>query len=363
MWFAGNGVAPELAVAFGLSEAIGPITAAVQLGFIVGTLLFAVLKVSDWFSPSRVFLVCAVLGATVNLSIIWSAHASELLILRFATGFCLAGIYPVGMKIAADYHQKGLGLALGYLVGALVVGTAAPHLLRSLFVTRPWTHVIIATSALALVGGLLLVLTVPDGPFRRKSTGLDFTAFVRVFGHRRFRGAALGYFGHMWELYAFWAFLPAYIGLYNQMQASAVSVSLLSFSTIAAGGIGCVIGGYWSLRVESVRVASRALFTSMICIVVSPMALALPLWAFVLFLLVWGVAVIMDSPQFSSAAAAHAPAQWTGTALTIMNSLGFALTIGSISLLGGFQMHPYVFWWLLPGPLVGLLLMRGHLRN
>lgn len=363
LWFAGNGVVKELGEAFGMTETIGPITASVQLGFIVGTLIFAILKVADRFSPSRVFMVCAILGAVSNVSILAISSSFKMLSLRFLTGFFLAGIYPVGMKIASDYHQKGLGLALGFLVGALVLGTASPHLLRSVMTSQSWQVVLIGTSVLSVIGGLLLGLFVPNGSYRRTSAGLDLSAFLRVFTHRKFRGAALGYFGHMWELYAFWAFLPAYILLYINMSGASFSVSFLTFATIAIGSVGCVAGGYYSKVIGSEGVAFRALSVSLLCIIMSPFALSLPSWLFIPFLMVWGLSVIIDSPQFSSSAATNAPQELTGTALTIMNSIGFLITIGSISLLSNKAMEPFIFWWLMPGPLLGLILFKLHFKS
>ena len=206
----------------------------------------------------------------------------------------------------------------------------------------------------------MLGLFVPNGPYRRISRGIDLSAFLRVFAHRKFRGAALGYFGHMWELYAFWAFVPVYIMMYAQDSQMSLSVSFYTFLTIAIGGIGCVIGGYFSLRIGSEKVAGRSLFTSLLCVLFSPFALWLPEVLFVPFLLTWGIAVIVDSPQFSSSAASHSPLALTGTALTIMNSIGFAITIGSISLLNSIEVHAYMFWWLLPGPALGFLLFKLH---
>lgn len=167
LWFAGNGVMPDLVSTFGLNEsAIGHLTSAVQFGFIVGTLVFAILSIADWFSPSKVFFSCALLGALFNLGIIWDENGlASILSFRFFTGFFLAGIYPVGMKIAADYYEKGLGKSLGFLVGALVVGTAFPHLLKEMTHTLSWKTVLVATSILAVLGGTLMVILVPNGPF------------------------------------------------------------------------------------------------------------------------------------------------------------------------------------------------------
>ncbi|MGB5262481.1 MAG: MFS transporter, partial [Lutimonas sp.] len=210
LWFAGNGVMNDLISNFDLRKnALGHLTSAVQLGFILGALIFAIFTIVDRYSPSKVFFVSALLGALCNLGILWNENnLVSLLFFRFTTGFFLAGIYPVGMKIAADYYEKGLGKALGFLVGALVLGTALPHLLKDMTIAFPWQSVLLVTSTLAVIGGLLISIFVPDGPFRKPGVSLDHTAFFGVFKQKEFRSAAFGYFGHMWELYTFWAFAP-----------------------------------------------------------------------------------------------------------------------------------------------------------
>lgn len=357
LWFAGNAVAADLTRTFRLEAGtVAAVTSFVQFGFIAGTLIFAFLKISDKYSPSKVFLVCGLLGATSNFGITLLETSTLLLPLRLATGFFLAGIYPVGMKIASDYHQKGLGLALGYLVGALVLGTASPHLFRDFFLGAPWQYVFYSTSGLALVGALVVGLAVADGPYRKPSPTVDPTAFFSVFRHRRFRSAAIGYFGHMWELYAFWAFVPIFISMYISQSGSDLSVSMLAFWVIGIGGPGCVIGGYISRRTGSDRLAAGALFSSLICCLISPLMLNVTTPVFILFLLFWGAVVVMDSPQFSALIAEAAPRESIGTALTIVNSLGFAVTIMSIQLLGFWIDSSNIFMLLAPGPILGLSL-------
>ncbi|KAA6431965.1 MFS transporter [Rufibacter glacialis] len=368
LWFAGNAVLPNLVPQFGLGAgSLGHLTSAVQLGFILGTLVFAVFTLSDRFSPSKVFLVCAVAGAGFNLSLLLAEGFTTLLLSRFVAGFCLAGIYPVGMKIAADYHQKGLGKALGYLVGALVLGTAFPHLLKSLTHGLPWRYVIWATSGLALAGGIALVALVPDGPFRSRSTRPDFRAFFQIFRQKEFRAAAFGYFGHMWELYTFWAFVPVLLALYAEAHPTVeLKISLLSFWVIGAGTLACILGGYIAEKVGSARTAFGALAVSMVCCLLSPWSFQLSLPLFLGLLVVWGLAVVMDSPQFSTLVAQAAPVQAKGTALTIVNSIGFAITIVSIQVVRSLQPEvPARFWFLIlfVGPLLGLLAMRRLLRR
>lgn len=360
LWFAGNAIVADLRQAFSLTAgATGNLTAAVQLGFIAGTLVFGVLSIADRFSPSKVFFACAMAGAFFNACLNWLASGVEsLLAFRFLTGFFLAGIYPVGMKIAADWFAKDLGRALGWLVGALVFGTAFPHLLKAFGASFSWKMVVTATSALALLGGALLFFTVGDGPNRRPAPKFQWSAIPHIFHSPDFRAAAFGYFGHMWELYAMWAFTPLLLAAYNESHGTDIPVALWSFLVIATGSLGCVLGGYSSLKQGSPKVAFAMLLTSGICCLLSPIFFLSPTWIFLPFLLVWGFSVVGDSPQFSSLVAKTAPSEYIGTALTIVNCLGFTLTIVSIQLLSKIQFQVGANWWfvlLAPGALFGLV--------
>ncbi|MFK7925005.1 MAG: nitrate/nitrite transporter [Bacteroidia bacterium] len=362
LWFAGNGVMPDLIQSFQLADsALSYLTSAVQFGFISGTLLFALLTIADRFSPSKVFLISAILGAIFNLGVIIEDNTLfSLLGLRFSTGFFLAGIYPVGMKIAADYFDKGLGKSLGFLVGALVLGTAFPHLLQGLDIAWEWSSVLIITSSLAVLGGVLMLVFVPDGPYRKASQKLDFGALSYIFRNLQFRKASLGYLGHMWELYSFWAFVPLMLTTFLLFNPEAnLNISLWAFMIIAIGSIACVIGGYLAQVYGSTKIASLALILSGLCCVLSPLFfLQNSATVFVGFLIFWGMVVIMDSPLLSSLVAQSAPAESKGTALTIVNSMGFSLTIISIQLLGylNTQFDPrYIYLVLALGPIFGLL--------
>jgi len=373
LWFAGNAVMNDLLFEFNLnSEALGHLTSAVQFGFIAGTLSFAFLTISDRFSPSKVFLFCALLGALFNLGILVENNSLlSLIIFRFLTGFSLAGIYPTGMKIAADYFDKGLGRSLGYLVGALVLGTAFPHLLKvfSGQIELQWQSVIIFTSALAAIGGILILWKVPDGPYRSKRNKPDLKLAFRVFKNSDFRAAAFGYFGHMWELYTFWAFVPVILNFYKQIHPeSNFSISLTSFLIIGSGGLACVVGGYISEKFGTKNTAGSALLLSGICCLISPLifyfASEILLITFFIF---WGLVVVADSPLFSTLVAQNASANSRGTALTIVNSIGFCITIFSIQLLNNLinYLNPYfLFIFLAAGPCMGLFyLFRRTMAN
>jgi MFS family permease len=362
LWFAGNGVMGDLVATYDLSEsAIGHLTSAVQFGFIVGTLVFAILTIADRFSPSKVFFVSALVGALFNAGVIWEGNSLwSMLTLRFLTGFFLAGIYPVGMKIATDYYEKGLGKSLGFLVGALVVGTAFPHLLKGFTDSFSWETVLWATSSLAVFGGSLMVALVPNGPYRKPGTSLDLSAFFKVFRNGGFRDAAFGYFGHMWELYTFWAFVPLMLKTYSDLHAQTTfNIPVLSFLIIGIGGLACVAGGYLSESLGTKRTAFTALLLSCICCLLSPFLFAINSESlFITFLLFWGMVVIADSPLFSTLVAQNAMPEIKGTALTIVNCIGFSITIISIQLINGLRGimdSNNIYLILAIGPIFGLI--------
>ena len=367
LWFAGNAVILDLQRDWGLApESLAYVTSAVQLGFVSGTLLFAVLMISDRFSPRLVFFCCALAGGIANLALLLAPRELlALLLLRFMTGFFLAGIYPVGMKIAAGWYRRGLGRALGYLLAALVLGTALPHLLRGSGTDLPWQQVIVGVSLLAAIGGAAMLLAVPDGPHIGKGAAFNPRALKFIFASPRFRASAFGYFGHMWELYTLWAFIPLLLLAYAQRHDPGLNLYWWTFLIIAAGFVGCAVGGVVSARIGSARVAASQLAVSGCCCLLSPLMLNAPAPLFFGFLLLWGITVVGDSPQFSALNAEHAPREYVGSALTIVNSIGFLITILSIQLassllpLLGIQ---YLFWILIPGPVIGLWAMRRLLR-
>lgn len=369
LWFAGNAVMDDLVNDFHLTDsALGHLTSAVQFGFICGTLVFALLTIADRFSPSRVFLVSAIVAAIFNLGALLETNTLiSLLSFRFFTGFFLAGIYPVGMKIAADYFERGLGKSLGYLVGALVVGTAFPHFLKGYAADLPWKNIFIMTSSLAILGGLLMVLLVPDGPYRKVNQKPDLTAFLKVFKNRDFRSAACGYFGHMWELYAFWAFVPVMLGTYQFIHPQTeLNIPVTSFVIIGFGGLACVFGGFISETLGARKTAAVALALSGTCCLVSPIIFIAPPTVFAAFLIFWGMVVIADSPLFSSLVAQYAPPESKGTALTIVNCVGFSITIVSIqflTLLQPFMPPEYLYLVLAGGPILGLVALRDKRRS
>lgn len=365
LWFAVNAVMPDLQQAWGLpATAVGTLTSAVQLGFVAGTLVFALLMVADKFSPSRVFMACALLGALANVATLWIGGSFSLLLaLRFAVGFLLAGIYPVGMKIAASWYRQGLGAAMGVLIGALILGTALPHGLRALVgegggsLLPSWQSVVLGVSLLAAAGGLLTGLFVPESPWLQRGARITPAALHLIWSDRKLRASVFGYFGHMWELYSYFVLVPLIVGL--RWTGSAQSAA--AFFIIAAGFIGCVGGGLLVRRWGSARVAQRQLAISGACCLLAPLMLQAPDALFLGWLLLWGLTVSGDSPQFSTLTAQNAPPAAVGSVLTFVNCIGFAISVLSIELFVAALPHAPLAV-LLPllglGPMVGLWMFR-----
>jgi len=365
LWFAGNAVLSDLQRLWDLSpDALGYMTSSVQLGFIAGTLVFAVLAISDTFSARKVFLICSFTAAFFNACIyLFADGLASLMAFRFMTGFFLAGIYPLGMKIAAGWYQQDLGKAIGFLVGALVLGTAFPHLLKAMGQGVSWTAVVLSVSAIAASGGLVMYVLVPDGPYLTEGAKFDPGALRQIFQSRRFRASAFGYFGHMWELYAFWAFVPVILAAHMGSGTTVtLNIPLWAFLIIGAGSIGCAVGGVLSETFGSARVAAAQLGISGLCCILSPLLFSAPSPVFLLFLLIWGITVVGDSPQFSALNALNAPKPLVGTALTIVNCIGFSITIVSIQLLS-YASHfidtRWMFLLLTVGPVAGIYAMRS----
>jgi MFS family permease len=338
IWFASNAIIPDLAKDLENSDGLlTKLSIATQLGFIMGTLSFAISAIVDRFSPSKVFFISALLGGICNLTLVVDGQNQVLYILfRFLVGFFLAGVYPVGMKIAADHFSSNLGKSLGFLVAALVLGTAFPHLLKTVQNVFPWEYLIYSTSSLAIIGACIIFLLVPDGQYRKKMQDFQIGAFFHGFKSQQFRESAFGYFGHMWELYTFWTFLPFLIQsyfVYHNYKLDEVSLSILAFGIISIGSIACILAGFLSQSLGAKFTANLFLAISAISCFLFPLFFYFSSsWIYLTFLFVWGFAVIADSPMFSTLVANHSPEDKKGSSITIVNCIGFALTILSIKI-------------------------------
>ncbi len=362
LWFSASAVVPALRSEWNLDEsAAGWLTIAVQLGFVFGTLISAFLNLADVFQARNLFAVAAIIGALTNALFAFQTQGPETgIVLRFLTGMCLAGVYPPGMKIMATWFRESRGMALGVLVGSLTLGKATPYLVNGLG-SANWRHNVLFASLLAVVGGLLVLWLVGDGPFALPRARFDWKQTLRIFSNRGVRLANLGYFGHMWELYAMWTWMPVMIrASLAEGESNPRLAETASFLVIGCGAIGCVIAGLLADRVGRTLVTSWAMAISgSCCLLIGFFFGANPAFLLVIAA-VWGASVVADSAQFSTCVTELTDPRYTGTALTIQTSLGFLLTTISIELMPrvlervGWR---YAFAILAPGPILGVLAM------
>ena len=370
LWFTASALSPELAAQWGLSEAqAGWLTTVVQLGFVAGTAVAAFLNLADIFPAARYFCVSALLGAGVNAVVLVAPDYGSALVLRFLTGFFLAGVYPPAMKMIATWFRDARGFAIGTIVGALTVGKAVPYLLTS--VEGGGAALVLAGASLACAAsGLLVLATYRDGPYGFERRPFSWQLAGTVVRHRETRLAIAGYLGHMWELYPMWATITLFFGDYFAGGAAAADAGgrsvaafagVAGFGAIAIGGAGAVLAGTWADRLGRERVTIWSMAVSGACAAVMGWLLAAPLWLVVAVAGVWGFAVVADSAQFSAVVTEVAPRHAVGTALTLQTSLGFLLTAATIWMTVELEIR---FGWgvafgvLALGPWAGIVAMK-----
>jgi MFS family permease len=355
-WFSASAVVPQLREDWALGDtAAAWLTIAVQLGFVAGALVSAVLNVADVVRPRLVILAGAAGAAGANALLATVSGSAGAIPLRFLTGFFLAGVYPPALKLMATWFRRGRGTALGILVGALTLGSAMPHLVNALG-GLDWHTVVYATSALTLAGGLL-ALAVRDGPYPFPPAAFDPHQARRVFANRGVRLASLGYFGHMWELYAMWAW---FVVFYSTAVAGGAEAAYATFAVIAAGALGCWVGGILGDRIGRPETTALAMAISGACALLIGLFLDAPAWVVLAIGLVWGFTVVADSAQFSTLVTEHADQAYVGTALTMQLAVGFTLTVATIWLLPFFADAVgwrWAFAFLVPGPALGVVAM------
>jgi MFS family permease len=357
-WFSATAVVPQLREEWDLSRNEASwLTIAVQVGFVVGALLSSVGNVADVLPPRVVIVVGAAAAAFANLLVTFLDEPRVAIALRGMTGFFLAAVYPPAFKLMATWFRRGRAFALGTLAGAIAVGSAAPHLVNGLG-GLDWEIVLYATSALTLVGGILAWLFVPEGPYPFPKAVFDPRQVGLVLRNRGVRLASLGYFGHMWELFAMWAWILLFFR--DGQGADGTAAAYATFAVIAVGGIGCVLGGVVAERVGRAETAAGALFASGTCALLIGLLVDGPLWLVAAAALLWGFTVIPDSALFSTLVTEHADQAYVGTALALQLAIGFALTVPTIWLLPLVEDAvgwTWAFAFLAPGPALGIIAM------
>lgn len=364
LWFSATAAAPAIAAEFALDVATTAwLTMAVQAGFVAGTLVSALLNLADVLNARRLFAAGCAAGALANAAIPLAPDAASVMALRLATGAALACVYPPGLKIAAGWFLERRGTALGVVVGALTIGSAFPHLLAAGAPDVPWRVLMWASSALAVVGGAIVLFGVTDGPHVAASAPFDPRAIGHALSARGARLSFYGYLGHMWELYAMWTWIPAFAAAWIAAGSGGPPRvgSLVAFIAIASGAVGCVLAGRWADEFGKARVAGAAMAVSAVCAAASGVLFGAPLPILMLLAVVWGFSVVADSAQFTALISEYSPRTHVGTAVTIQVCAGFLLTMVSMRLVPeiaealGWR---WAFLVLVPGPVVGALTMQ-----
>ncbi|RXJ04256.1 MFS transporter [Anaerobacillus alkaliphilus] len=365
LWFSASVIIPELKLIWnlnGMTEAF--ISSSVPLGFIIGALFSSYFGMADRYNARKIFAIAALLGAIINSLILVAETAFVGISLRFLTGVTLAFVYPIAVKILAQWFPKNRGLAIGILIAALTLGSALPHFVVVFLTAVSWQFIIIVTSFLALFASLIMYLFVTDAPTIVKPTVFSFHLLKKVIANRPVMLANYGYFGHMWELYAMWTWLPAFLTasfLAYSPEATLWFSALASFLTIGvAGAIGSVVGGYVADKIGRARLTIISLAGSSLCAILIGLTFGKMIWLTFGVAFIWGMFVIADSAQFSAAVSEFANVDYVGTALTFQMCIGFAITIITIQALPFVQSivgWEWVFAFLSIGPILGLLSM------
>ena len=357
-WFSTTAIGPELARVWQLSPAqAGWLTNAVQIGFVLGALASSLLNLPDIMPMTRLITLSALLTGLANAAVLLQPDFGGLMAARLVTGLALAGVYPPALKLMATWFVAGRGLAMGLLVGALTLGSAMPHLLRALGGGLDWRAVVAGASIGALASAAIFGVAVREGPHGFARASFDPRQTLSVLRDRPLRLATIGYLGHMWELYAMWAWFLTFTLAAAQAGDLPVGASVLTFLAIAAGVVGCALGGWLSDRVGRCRTTAGMMIVSGSCAALIGVAWGGPGWLAALIAIVWGISIIGDSAQFSAAVTELSDRHLVGTALTLQLALGFALTVVAIwlmphiaALFGGWR---WVFLALVPGPAIG----------
>ena len=366
LWFVSAAILGDMSREANLSaHTQAALSSAVQGGFVIGAVLLAILGIADRYEPGRVFAFFCLIAAIANaLLLVAEPGSATAIALRAITGASLAGVYPVGMKIAVGWGQKDRGFLVGLLVGGLTLGSASPHLL-AYFGGADWRSTVLTASVLAVIAALL-VLAVRNGPFHTKAAKFNPTVITQAWTNRSIRRAYGGYLGHMWELYAMWSWIGVALAVsFSQQMASedaAQFAKLMAFIIIAAGAITCGIAGWVADRIGKAELTIIAMAVSGVCALLFALTFGGSVWVTVVVSIIWGIAIIPDSAQFSVLVADYAQADQAGSLLTFQTALGFALTIVTVQLapvVANVVGWPVMMGLLALGPACGIVSMWG----
>lgn len=368
VWFSASAVVPALTEVWDLNDSGQAwLTMSVQIGFVVGALGSSILTLADRLPARWLMAVSAGLAGLATALVPLAGGLSMALVLRFTTGAVLAGVYPVGMKLMSTWTKADRGLGIGLLVGALTFGSGAPHLLNVFGGLEDWTRVLYLSGGLAAGGGLLAALFIREGPYSSPLQRFDPRHAVEILRNREVVLANLGYLGHMWELFAMWSWLPVFLlASFTAVGLSPVVASLVSFGVFVMGALGSLLAGGFADRLGRTKITSAALGVSGACSLAIGFLFGGPPLALIALSLVWGLAVVADSAQFSAAVSELSDRRTVGTALTLQTSLGFLLTLLTIRLIP--SLVTWIGWgWafsiLALGPAVGIWAMTTLRRQ